>query len=176
MRMVRAGDLFLEPQLAAHATDMFEILSDPAIYEFENEPPPSLAWVTDRFQRLESRQSADGNQQWLNWVIRLPDGALAGYVQATIDPDARAAIAYVLGSKHWGQGLARRAVRAMLVELASRHDVRCFSAVLKRDNYRSSGLLARLGLAPATAARCVEFGAGADELAYELECAEDLLE
>jgi ribosomal-protein-alanine N-acetyltransferase len=176
MRMVRAGDLSLEPQLAAHATDMFDILADPAIYEFEHEPPASLAWLIDRFQRLESRQSADGKQQWLNWVIRLPDGALAGYVQATIDADARAAIAYVLGSKYWGQGLACRAVRAMIGELADHHGVHRFSAVLKRGNYRSAGLLVRLGFAPASATRCIVFDAGADELAYELERAEDLLE
>jgi len=176
MRVVRTGDLSLEPQLTAHAADMFEILCDPAIYQFENEPPSSLAWLADRYLRLESRQSADGSQQWLNWVIRVPDGAVAGYVQATIYPDARAAIAYVLSSQYWGQGLARRSVQAMIGELAGHHGVRCFSAVLKRDNVRSSRLLQRLGFAPATARLCSEFGTETDELAYVLERAEDLFE
>ncbi|MBK9522465.1 MAG: GNAT family N-acetyltransferase [Rhodocyclaceae bacterium] len=176
MRVVATGDLSLEPQLAAHAADMFEVLSDSAIYEYENEPPSSPAWLTDRYTRLESRQSADASQQWLNWVIRLPDGTLAGYVQATIYSDARAAIAYVLGSRYWGQGLARCAVRAMIRELAAHHGVRSFSAVLKRNNYRSTGLLERLGFAPATAARCIELDTETDELAYVLERAEDLLE
>ena len=101
---------------------------------------------------------------------------LAGYVQATIYSDARAAIAYVLGSRYWGQGLARRAVRAMIRELAAHHGVRCFSAVLKRNNFRSSELLERLGFALATAARCLEIDTATDELAYVLERAEDLLE
>ena len=176
MRLIHSGELCLEPQLAAHATEMFIVLSDPAIYEFENEPPSSLAWLTERYLRLESRRSADARQQWLNWVIRLPSGTLAGYVQATICPDARAAIAYVLSSKYWGQGLAQRAVRTMIIELAGHHGVRCFSAVLKRNNFRSSGLLERLGFVPATATQSLEFGTEADELAYILKRAEDLPE
>ena len=32
----------LEPQVEAHAAEMFSVLSDPAIYAFENELPPSL--------------------------------------------------------------------------------------------------------------------------------------
>lgn len=176
MRFVRTSELCLEPQLAAHAAEMFLVLSDPAIYEFENAPPSSSDWLSERYLRLESRQSADASQQWLNWVIRLPHGALAGYVQATIYPDARVAIAYVLESKYWGQGLARRAVQMMLGELTTHHGAQCFSAVLKRSNFRSSGLLERLGFVSATATRSAEFGTEADELAYVLERAEDLLE
>jgi predicted MFS family arabinose efflux permease len=39
---LRTGRLVLEPQVRAHAPEMFRVLSDPAIYEHENEPP-SLA-------------------------------------------------------------------------------------------------------------------------------------
>jgi hypothetical protein len=77
----------LEPQTVAHAEEMFEVLSDPAIYEFENEPPESLEWLRERYRKLETRRSADGTQHWLNWVIRLPTSELAGYVQATVHPD-----------------------------------------------------------------------------------------
>lgn len=176
MRVVELGDITLEPQTVAHAAEMFAVLSDPAIYQYENQPPASVAWLSERFGRLESRQSGDGAEQWLNWVIRLPTMELIGYVQATIYPDGRAAIAYVLHSAHWGRSFARSAVQAMIAELANHHQVRCFSAVLKRDNFRSSGLLQRLGFKPATPAQFVEFGADADELAYVLKRAEDLLE
>ncbi|MDB5873902.1 MAG: hypothetical protein JWQ07_3344 [Ramlibacter sp.] len=142
--------LTLEPQMAAHAGEMFALLSDPAIYEHENEPPVSLDWLRDRFARLESRQSPDGRQLWLNWVIRLPSSELAGYVQATVHPGGRAAIAYVLASRYWGRGLARRAVEAMLGELGKRYQVGTLSAVLKRANVRSLRLLERLGFALAT--------------------------
>ena len=72
MHVIETGSLTLEPQTAAHAEEMFAVLSDPAIYEHENEPPPSLEWLRARFAQLESRRSANGQEQWLNWVIRLP--------------------------------------------------------------------------------------------------------
>lgn len=145
MNRVRSGPLVLEPQTAAHASEMFEVLSDPAIYEFENAPPQSEAWLAARFARLESRVSPDGRQQWLNWVVRLPTGALAGYVQATIDSHRIAHIAYELASKFWRQGIGSAAVNAMLKELETTYGVCTFAATLKERNYRSLALLRSLG-------------------------------
>ncbi len=153
MHVIEAGSLTLEPQTAAHAEEMFAVLSDPAIYEYENEPPPSLEWLRVRFTQLESRRSADGQEQWLNWVIRLPTSELIGYVQATVDADGRAAIAYELSSAYWGRGLARQAVQAMISELVQRYQVDNLTAVFKRNNFRSMRLLERLGFSPASAER-----------------------
>jgi [ribosomal protein S5]-alanine N-acetyltransferase len=150
MRVIETSGLTLEPQLAAHAEEMFAVLSDPAIYEYENEPPPSVEWLRARFARLESRQSADGREQWLNWVIRLPTSELIGYVQATVHANGRAAIAYELSSAWWGRGLASAAVRAVIAELVQQHRVRSLGAVLKRDNQRSLRLLQRLGFSLAS--------------------------
>lgn len=150
MRIIEAGSLTLEPQAATHAEEMFAVLSDPAIYEFENEPPPSLEWLRARFRKLESRASADGREQWLNWVIRVPTSELIGYVQASVHPDGRAAIAYVLSSAYWGQGFARQAVQAVICELVAHYQVRSLSAVLKRKNLRSLRLLERLGFSLAS--------------------------
>lgn len=145
MNSVSAGRVVLEPLLAAHAAEMFEVLSDPAIYEFENAPPESAAWLTERFAKLESRVSPDGSEQWLNWVIRLPSGALAGYVQATIARDGTAHIAYELASRHWRQGIGSAAVSGMLKELATNYGVCTCVATLKEPNYRSFALLQSLG-------------------------------
>src|SRR5215813_4152156 len=145
MRSIRSGGLSLEPQIAAHAEEMFVVLSDPAIYEYENKPPQSVEWLRERFARLEARTSPDRREQWLNWVIRLPTSELAGYVQATVHPGGRAAIAYELSSRYWGRGLALQAVQAMMTELIERYHVRSMTAVLKRENLRSLRLLERLG-------------------------------
>ena len=149
MRTIATDRLTLEPQTAAHAEAMFAVLSDPAIYAYENQPPSSLAWLRERFARLESRRSADGREQWLNWVIRLPSSELIGYVQATVREDGGAAIAYELSSAHWGRGLAQNAVGTMIAELAERYGVRRLTAVLKRANVRSRRLLERLGFSEA---------------------------
>lgn len=158
MHVIESASLILEPQTVAHAEEMFAVLSDPAIYEYENEPPPSLEWLRARFARLESRQSPDGQEQWLNWVIRLPTSELAGYVQATIRSNGRAAIAYELSSKYWGRGLASRAVQAMIADLLEHYQVRGLSAVFKRENHRSMRLLERLGFSLASPEEQVEPG------------------
>ncbi|HSC98176.1 MAG TPA: GNAT family N-acetyltransferase, partial [Casimicrobiaceae bacterium] len=77
---------------------MFTLLQDPALYRYENEAPPSLEWLEERFRRLETRRSADGNEQWLNWVVRLRGSSLIGFVQATLRKDRTGAVAYVFGS------------------------------------------------------------------------------
>jgi RimJ/RimL family protein N-acetyltransferase len=145
MNTLRAGDLRLEPQTAAHACAMFEVLADPAIYAFENAPPRSVAWLEERFRRLETRRSPDGSEAWLNWVVRLPGGELAGYVQATVRPDASALIAYEFASRHWGRGIGSAATRAVLHELQATWGVRVGIAVCKRANLRSAAMLQRLG-------------------------------
>src|SRR6266700_2266436 len=150
MHIIKTASLTLEPQSAAHAQEMFAVLGDPAIYEFENEPPPSLEWLRTRFAKLESRLSADGQEQWLNWVIRVPTSELIGYVQATVRPEERAAIAYELSSAYWGRGLARDAVEAMISEVVQHYGVCRLFAVLKCENVRSMRLLERLGFSLAS--------------------------
>ena len=164
MRPIRAPVCVLEPLVAAHAGAMFEVLSDPAIYEFENLPPPSPAWLADRYARLESRLSTDGTQRWLNWVVRLPNGALAGYVQATVLPSRACFIAYELASRHWRRGIGSAAVTAMLDELEAAYGVCRFLAALKAANYRSLGLLGKLGFAPAGARLLADHPVDADEV------------
>jgi RimJ/RimL family protein N-acetyltransferase len=154
----------LEPLVAAHAHEMFRVLSDPAIYEFENEPPPSEEWLARRYERLETRGSIDGREKWLNWVIRLESGDLAGYVQATVLRSGASYVAYELGSRYWRRGIATCAVLAMLEELRTGYHVHTFAAVLKAANFRSLGLLESLGFARASEEQVAQFGAEPDEL------------
>lgn len=153
MRSVEAQRLTLVPQVAAHADAMFAVLADPAIYEFENAPPRSREWLRERYERLESRTSGDGSEQWLNWVVQLADGTLIGYVQASVVTGGHAGIAYEMGSAWWGRGLGGEAVDAMLGELEHHYGVSHCTAVLKQRNARSHRLLQRAGfvMAPAHA-------------------------
>lgn len=141
------------------------MLSDPAIYEFENAPPASELWLAHRYQMLERRCSPDGTEKWLNWAIRLTGGALAGYVQATVPPSGEARIAYELGSRYWRQGIGSSAVTAMLDELQCEYGVHAYAAVLKIANFRSMGLLRSLGFLRASPQEQARFGCEPDELA-----------
>jgi len=173
MNTLQTERLTLMPQCAMHAEAMFAVLADPAIYAHENEPPASVEWLRARFARLESRQSPDGRQRWLNWVLsETANDSLIGFVQATVLADGAAYVAYVLGSPHWGRGLASEATAAVLDELAATHHVREFLAVLKRVNLRSLRLLERHGFAPATPAALAAHPVESDELLMVLTHAE----
>ncbi|MDP1690951.1 MAG: GNAT family N-acetyltransferase [Burkholderiaceae bacterium] len=163
MRTLETARLRLEPQLAAHADAMFAVLSDPAIYTYENQPPLSLPWLRERFVKLQTRRSGDGSEQWLNWVLRQRSGDLIGYVQATVQPDGQAFVAYELASAHWGRGLGGEAVAAMIDELIVQYKVHTSLAVFKRANLRSRRLLERLGFATATAVDVQRSSLEADE-------------
>ena len=154
----------LEPQLEAHARDMYEVLCDPAVYEFEGAPPPSVEALAAGFRRKETRRSPDGTQLWLNWVVRLSGGELAGYVQATVCRGDYSYIGYELASRFWRRGIATASLHAMADELAARYGVRLLVAVLKSANYRSRGLLTKLGFMQASPEEAALFECDSDEV------------
>ena len=164
MRTIVTSRCTLEPQVAAHAREMFLLLSDPAIYEFENAPPVTEEWLTQRYQRLESRGPDVGEQSWLNWVIRLPSGELAGYVQATVQLNGVSYVAYELGSRYWRQGIGSSAVQAMLEELRTHYQIHTYVAVLKAKNFRSGALLRKLDFIGATAEQETRYRDEPDEI------------
>jgi RimJ/RimL family protein N-acetyltransferase len=152
MEAIETARLVLEPLQVAHAREMFEILADPAIYRYLDQPPsPSLEDLRRVYARWEARRSPDGTELWLNWVIRPRDGPFPlGYVQATVISPRTAWVAYVLASKHWGHGYAAEAVAAMLAELASTFGVKRHLASVEAENGRSIRLLERLGFHQST--------------------------
>ena len=152
MKTLRTHCCILEPQVEAHAEEMFTVLSDPAIYEFENVPPPSIERLAAGYRLRESRTSPDGRERWLNWVVRLTDHEAAGYVQATVLESGAAQIAYEFASKHWRKGIASASVGTMMKELEESYGVHTFVAVLKTVNFRSMGLLRNLGFTLGTSA------------------------
>jgi RimJ/RimL family protein N-acetyltransferase len=142
---------------------MFVVLSDPAIYEFERVPPRSVEKLAAGYRRLEARVSPDGSEKWLNWVVRLPNQELAGYVQATVLDSGTSYVAYEFASKHWRRGIGSAAVGAMLAELERSYGVHLFVAVLKSANCRSMGFLRHLGFKPGTHEDAKTFEAEHDE-------------
>ncbi len=147
MRMLRGPGVTLEPQMAAHARELFAVLADPDLYVFtDDKQPASEAVLRQRLARLESRRSPDGAQGWLNWVVRNDSGAVIGYVQATLEPNHEAEIAYVLGRAFWRRGHGFAACSTMLAELAANYGVTRVTATLDQANAASLALLRKLGL------------------------------
>ena len=146
MRTLAGGGLVLEPQTAARAHELFAVLNDPALYIFtDDKGPASEAALAARLARLETRRSPDGAEQWLNWVVRIDEGDVVGYVQATVGGAFEAEIAYMLGRAYWRRGYASAACRLMLFELSQAYGVRRATATLDPQNVASLALLRKLG-------------------------------
>jgi len=154
MQLIETNTLRLEPLVAAHAEEMFQPMSAPAIYEFIAERPPiSLSSLRRRYRQLERGRSADGRQLWLNWVVRVASGQCAGYVQATIFPVHTGDLAFVFAPKYWGRGIAFEACQAAVQYMARELGVSALYATIDPRNARSAQLLTRLGFSEAPPAR-----------------------
>lgn len=164
MRVLHTSLATLEPQVEAHAPAMFDVLCDPAIYEFENEPPPSIAALAAGYRRKETRRSSDGSEIWLNWVVRLRDGQLAGYVQATVMPQGWSYVGYEFASAFWRRGIATASLVAMFAELEEVYGVQWLVAVLKGANFRSLAFLRKLGFVSASKEHLALVESEADEV------------
>jgi RimJ/RimL family protein N-acetyltransferase len=146
MTPIESSTLRLEPLVVAHAEEMFESLSADAIYDYmPGQPPSSVAALRARYVQLATRQSPNGRDQWLNWIVRLRSGQCAGFVQATIYPALTGDFAFVLSPEYWGRGIAFEACRAALPYLANECEVAALYATVDPMNARSIRLLLRLG-------------------------------
>lgn len=138
--------LELEPLRSEHAEDLFSVLSDELLYEYTQQvPPASLSELRARYLRLETRQSPDGKQAWLNWVlVEAATGMGIGYVQATVD-STRADVAWVVGT-HWQRrGFATEAAQALVVWLRSA-GVKTIRAHINPTHSASQRVAANAGL------------------------------
>jgi RimJ/RimL family protein N-acetyltransferase len=137
--------LTLEPLTVDHADAMVGVLADPSLYEYTGGTPPDLADLSARYARQSVGQSADGSEQWLNWVVVADDRPI-GYVQATI-VGTEAEIAWVVSPAHQGRGFATEAAAAMVDWLAAAGVTRLVAHV-HPDHAASAGVAERLGLRP----------------------------
>lgn len=163
--------LRLEPLRESHAAELFELLSDPRLYQFiPQDPPESLMWLAARYKLLESRTSADGTEAWLNWVARAkPDGACIGSVQITLERDGRAQLAYEIGAPHWRRGFVTEACVRVIEALFEQGATEVW-AELDTRNEASIRLLERLGFQRGALRQKADHfkGSDSDEWTYSL--------
>ncbi len=146
---VPASRLTLVPLRAGHAEEMASVLADPDLYAFTGGSPPSSEALRARYERLVAG-SPDAAVSWCNWVIELHrPPCLAGQVQATISSAGGlvAEVAWVVGTRWQGRGIAREAARALIAWLG-RQSVDTVIAHIHPDHHASAGVAAAAGLSP----------------------------
>lgn len=140
----------MEERRVAHAGELFEVLRDPGLYEFLDESPPkSVQELSEKLARSELRRSPDGKEHWLNWIVRGESGAIAGYVQSTVEESGETNVAYVFSPAVRGQGIATAAVRRMLDIVVSENQATVLFIVAEAGNLPSLRLAERLGFTAA---------------------------
>jgi RimJ/RimL family protein N-acetyltransferase len=145
---ILAGPLRLEPLGVEHADELVGVLGDPALHVFIGGEPLGLQALRERFALLVRGHSADGSEEWFNWVVRGPEGGAVGTVQATVTDDGRTAeIAWVIGTQWQGRGYASEAARA-LVEWLTAGGVVDVVAHVHPDHAASEAVARRAGLSP----------------------------
>ena len=171
MRPIESNALRLEPLAVAHAEEMFEPLSAAVIYDYmAGGPPSSIAALRERYVNLERGRSADGRQQWLNWIIRVRSGRCAGFVQATLYPGHTGDFAFVLAPEHWGHGVAFEACQAAIPYIASELGVTELFATVDPRNARSIRLLTRLGFDEIAPGRYPHGAVEPEDRVFSLSC------
>jgi RimJ/RimL family protein N-acetyltransferase len=145
--ILETSRLRLEPITRAHAPLLFETLSDATMYTFiPTELPTSVDELAARFSRLETRQSPDGQEQWLNWAVCLRNNRqYVGLVQTTVQADGTAFLAYQFNVHYRQQGYATEACQKIITEMAAHYGVTTLMAQVDTRNLPSNRLLERLG-------------------------------
>jgi RimJ/RimL family protein N-acetyltransferase len=148
--VIRTPRLDLLPLRVEHAEEMAEVLCDPALHTFIGGAPDTPEALRSRYQRMTAG-APDPAVTWLNWVIRLRDEAcLTGTVQATVGPsnlDTVAEVAWVVGSRWQGRGIATEAARG-LVDWLGHQPVDAVIAHIHPDHRASAAVAAAAGLSP----------------------------
>lgn len=144
-----ATRLHLEPLNVAHAREMSYVLADTSLYRYIGGTPPTAQQLTERYARQSLGHSPDGEQGWLNWIVRRLDNAAAiGFVQTTVlcaHESPKAEIAWVIGVQHHGKGYATEASNRMVAWLQVQ-EVNTLIAHIHPRNQASAAVARKLGL------------------------------
>ncbi|HUQ34005.1 MAG TPA: GNAT family N-acetyltransferase [Pyrinomonadaceae bacterium] len=164
--------LILEPLRRDHARRLFPLLSDARIYTYiPQDPPVSAQALETRYRQLESRKSPSGDEDWLNWAIRLKqDERYVGTIQATVRRDRSSLFAYELSPHFWGRGFATEACSRVIESLFADYDVEEIIAEVDTRNAASCRLLERLSFRRVKMRAGVDFfkDSSSDEYTYKL--------
>lgn len=169
--------LILEPLVVAHARSSYAALQAPELYQFvPRDPPPSPDSLAARYARLATRHSPDGQELWLNWVVRVrATGVYVGTVEVTVYPTAMAALAYQVFPPFWHHGFATEACTCVLAHLLTDCHVSRVTAEIDTRNVASLHLVERLGFTRVAWTPHADYfkGTYSDEYRYERSLAQN---
>ena len=165
--------LFLEPILAAHALRLNEQLQEERLYRFiPQDPPASPQALEDRYGFLSARRSPDGREAWLNWAVREKrSGDYVGTLEATVEEDPVAFVAYMVFVPYQRRGIAAEACGRLVEHLFEDYRVSVVTAEIDTRNVASITLVETLGFERVGFQKDADHfkGSSSDEYRYEIK-------
>ncbi|MGB3519483.1 MAG: GNAT family N-acetyltransferase [Elainellaceae cyanobacterium] len=147
---MESKNLYFEPLTAAHADELFLILTTSSVLAFIDPTgdPPTLEELREEYA-IRARGPLDltaPNEQWFNMAIRLktPPFSPIGRLEAT-GYGEWGEVAYLFGEAWWGKGLAFEAMLWWHDYLAAAVPQTRWWAAVHPANHRSIRLLTKLG-------------------------------
>lgn len=133
--------LILRPRTPEDADALHASFADPELMKYWSGPPHE---TVERTRTDFARSVADPH--WRAWAVTLRAGDTAiGFVAAGEKRQRNVTeIGYMLAREHWGRGIAREAVSALIDRIFAEGQRKVF-ADTDPDNVPSRGLLERLG-------------------------------
>lgn len=170
---IQCARLDLVPLGVRDAALVYGDASDPGMYRYlQQRPPTTLADLEQLFARWSSG-SPDARLMWLNWVaIERSTRERVGLLQATINVHERTAtIGYSIFARFQGRRFAREAASGMIARLAARGEVDRAIAEISEPNAHSRAVIESLGftLSGRIAGEGREDGVVCDDVVYTLD-------
>jgi RimJ/RimL family protein N-acetyltransferase len=147
---IEADRVGLTPLRVSDADEMVAVLSSPELYVHTGGEPPTVEALRSRYADLVVGRSPDGEQEWLNWIVRMTSGdrAAIGTVQATVTHDGgQAEVAWVIGADRQGHGYGSEAASALVCALVEAGVARV-TAHIHPDHAASAAVARACGLSP----------------------------
>lgn len=139
--------LRLTPLVPSDATEMFEVLRNPGIYDFIGGAPPTLEQLQNRYVRLAVGHDDAGSQLWFNWIMRHDTEAI-GTIQATYFREpASIDVAWITGIAWQRRGFTSEAAREVCAGLRQAH-TGAITAHIHPDHAASNQVAAAVGFVP----------------------------
>jgi [ribosomal protein S5]-alanine N-acetyltransferase len=135
----------LRPLRQTDAAAFFAYLQDPAVTELTSYPVVSMSMVEAMIERYERRWAAGELSKW--GIVVGDDDQIVGTCGFNdwSKPHRWAELAFDLARTHWGQGLMRQAVAAVLDWAFQQDQIDRVHAFVRVDNRRSERLLESCG-------------------------------
>jgi RimJ/RimL family protein N-acetyltransferase len=141
--------LRLSPLVPDDADALFPVLDDERLHAFTGGRPDTIEELHARLAAWASERSPDGQEAWLNWLVRSADDRrIVGTMQATVERDhgdLRAAVAWTISSAEQGRGIGSEAARAIVGWLVG-EGVTTVEAYVHPEHEASAGVASNAGL------------------------------